>query len=146
MSTSTSNNNNFSIYVAGSSAELARAQGWIDALTAHDIKVTSSWPTVITQVGDANPAVDDALRRKYALDDFAQIDAADVLWLLVPTSSPGRGAYAELGYAYAQHKVIACSGATDQSIFTSLGRCTPYDAEAFGWMLDLRTRAGLPRG
>jgi nucleoside 2-deoxyribosyltransferase len=120
------------VYVAGSSAELERAQRWIDALRAEGWTVTSDWPAVIASVGDANPRdASVADRRMWSHDDLRGVDNADVVWLLAPKVGTARGAYFELGYAMACGKHIISSGDTLQSIFLAHTREYATDEAAF---------------
>lgn len=107
------------VYVAGSSKELARAQAFMQKLDDNDIHVTSTWPKVIGKVGSANLA-DATLEQltKWTLRDFAEIDDADILALLLPAlDAPTVGAWIELGYAFARDKLIVGAG-PHRRIFT----------------------------
>lgn len=122
-----------SIYVAGSSAESARAQRAVDLLKSAGLTVTSTWLETIASVGDANPATATySDRRGWSLADLAQIDSCDLLWLLAPDrAAPSRGAWLEVGYAHAKGKIVVCSGDFAQSIFCALGTEKAEDVEAF---------------
>lgn len=121
------------VYVAGSSSELNRATRWSQALRDAGITVVSTWPEVISRVGSANPTDAPAhQRRSWAYTDLVvELGSADWLWLLAPLETPGRGAYVELGCAFAARKNIVCSGPTVQSIFCALGTEYAFDQEAF---------------
>lgn len=112
------------VYLAGSSGEIRRARTAYELLAAlPNVVVVSTWLDVIEKVGIANPSdASAAQRREWTVTDLAEVASADAVWFLVPSSSaPTRGAWAELGYAYALSKRILCSGATRQSIFCALG-------------------------
>lgn len=122
------------VYVAGSSAEMPRAEHWVKALREAGITVTSTWTDVITSVGSANPiGVSPEQRRSWSYTDLVvDLGPADWLWFLVPPPSvQTRGAWVELGVAFAARKSIICSGDTEQSIFCALGIERVSDEEAF---------------
>ena len=133
------------VYVAASSDELPRAKLWMARLREAGITVTSTWPTTIESVGSANRAgVEPEQRRVWARSDLVDLDEADWFWLLVPTMSPGRGAYVELGVAWAERKHIISSGNTTQSIFCSLGMERATDVEALAELV--RAARASPHG
>lgn len=141
------------IYVAGSSAEMARAEKWMARLRQAGIDVTSSWPDVIRKVGEANPMhVSRNQRAKWAATDLAEIEHSNVFWLLLPEGQPSVGAYTELGFATmlaldavsarragvpgAFFKLV-CSG-VETSIFTAVADHFPSDNDAFGFLVSLQ--------
>lgn len=121
------------VYLAGSALEINRARQWHSRLIQAGVTVVSTWIANVDQVGSSNPR--DAAtshRIHWAAADFAEIQRADLLWLLVPSlDAPSRGAWAELGYAYASAKRLICSGDTKQSIFCALGHEYETDEQAF---------------
>jgi nucleoside 2-deoxyribosyltransferase len=123
-----------SVYVAGSSHpdERDRVTGVVEALRAAGVTVTSTWLDDVAKHGAGNPrdmSVDD--RRTLAAKDLAQVGRAQAFLLLVPSeSTPTRGAWVELSYAYSMGKQVVCSGDTKQSIFSALGYETESDADA----------------
>ena len=130
------------VYVAGSSLDMDRARRAVERLRAAGIEVTCTWLDVVSSVGAAN--LTDATaeqRRSWSVVDLAEVARADVLWFLVPARhAPTRGAWVELGHAYASGKWIVCSGeTTKQSIFTALGAEFASDAEAVGFILGMPT-------
>ncbi len=110
------------VYVAGASAEIERARTMISLLEAAGIHVTSTWPSIIDSVGDANPrdaSRDD--RRRLSSICLEQVREADLLWFLVPPKDrPSSGAWVETGCAIDRGKLVIASGDTKQSIFPSL--------------------------
>lgn len=122
------------LYLAASSAEIERATEWCAKLRHAGITVTSTWIDTIRLVGAANPRdANDEKRASWVKADFAEIDDADALWLLVPAAdAPTRGAWIELGYAWSRRKAIVCSGDTRQSIFCVVGDEYETDERAFG--------------
>ncbi len=79
-----------------------------------------------------------ALRKTWAYDDLIQVQEADWFWLLAPEHSPGRGAYVELGVAWAERKKIIVSGKTEQSIFNAIGVEMSDDQSAFDLIVSYR--------
>jgi len=134
------------VYVAGASAEMERAEGWMRKLREAGITVTSTWPDVIRKVGAANPMdAPRADRLGWAIDDVRQVVESNVFWLLLPQGKVSAGAYTELGCAIAMtlfskqaelaglpaapYKILV-SG-VETSIFTALGTHATTDEEAF---------------
>lgn len=97
------------LYVAGSSTEMDRADGFMLLARAAGWKVTHDWVEVIRDSGhepNPNPA-DMALHdaRAFAMDDLFGVREAATFVLLCPRDgSPARGAYVEFGYAIALRK------------------------------------------
>lgn len=109
------------VYVAASSEEIATARAAMRDLEHAGVMVTSTWPDVIASQSEANPRnASREDRRQWSVTDLAQVEEADVLWFMAPSRASGRGAYVELGYAYARGKVVIASGDTTQSIFGAL--------------------------
>lgn len=126
------------VYVAAASQDWDRAEHWMQRLRDAGVTVTSTWVETIRAAGAANPAdASDFDREKWARDDFDQVAYSDLLWLLVPDDAPGRGAYAELGFAWGCAVPIVSSGATKQSVFTSLGKEYAVDGDAFDWICSI---------
>lgn len=109
------------IYIAGASSEIERAEKWIARCREAGIEVTSTWCDNIRKVGAANPANASFIqRREWALVDLAEVKAAHVFWLLLPSNGHRTdGAWAELAYAHAHGKWIHASG-THHNIFIGL--------------------------
>jgi hypothetical protein len=119
------------VYVAASSKQLDRARMWMAALRAMGHTISHDWTASIEERGEANPP--DATRDEcwdWAIDDFAGIDTADVVWVLMPTTE-GFGAAVELGYALALRKPVIVSGVWNRSIFTAMAVCYDRDDQAF---------------
>ena len=140
------------VYVAGSSAEMARAEDLMKRLRAAGITVTSTWPEVIKKVGEANPmGVSREQRAMWAANDLNEVASSNFFWLLIPEGKPSEGANVELGYAImlatSAHKAqelgirapnfeMMCSG-KERSIFTSLAGHFDTDEAAFGFVTGL---------
>lgn len=108
------------VYVAGSSGEIDRAKAATAALRAAGVVVVSTWPEVVEAVGDANPPTASREERLgWALEDLRQVELADVVLLLCPWESAGRGAYLEAGYALGLDIPVVAAGRTLQSVFCS---------------------------
>lgn len=133
------------VYIAGSSqGEEAERVAWATRLLAdRGIEATNTWAQTIAKVGDANPrnaGVDH--RFEWAAQCLKEIDAADAVWFLVPSlPTMTRGAWTEIGYAFAMHKEIVCSGDTAQSIFCALGDEYEDDELALDWLERLAQRS-----
>jgi nucleoside 2-deoxyribosyltransferase len=126
------------VYIAGSSAELERVDRCAARAHAAGLFVVSTWPVSVRNVGHANPrGAVRSDRQRWSLNCLAEIQLADVVWLLVPAiDQPTRGAWLELGYAIRAGKGIVCSGDTMQSIFASLGAEFESDDAALAFLID----------
>jgi hypothetical protein len=136
------------VYVAASASpdEVPRVRAAIAQLRALGIRVTCTWPDIVAaNHGEANPR--DAShedRRAWSTQDLAEIDAAHVLWFLVPTPpATTRGGWWEASHAHATSKHLIFSGDTLQSVFCSLGHEFTTDAAALVWLQHLRVAVGL---
>jgi nucleoside 2-deoxyribosyltransferase len=119
------------VYVAGSSEQLDRVEAAMSALEERGHSIAHDWVTPVRTVGEANPPYGSLYARlKWARDDLAGVDSAQVLWVLMP-SKEGFGAGVELGYAIARGIPIVCSGSCSKSIFTAFATlCTDRDDQA----------------
>lgn len=126
------------IYIAASSTDLERVDRCASLAHAAGLLVVSTWPVTVRKVGNANPR--DAVRSdriRWSMDDLAELQLADIVWLLVPPADkPTRGAWIEIGYAIHAGKGLVCSGDTRQSIFTSLGAEFDTDDAALAFLID----------
>lgn len=119
------------VYLSGASTpdQIDRVRSWSTRLRESGIEVVSTWPDVIAHAGHANPR--DASRQqrvRRSTQDLCEVLRADVLWLLCPPAgTTTRGAWVELGYAYALCRSLVASGDTRQSIFPAL--CVEYDTD-----------------
>ncbi len=127
-----------SIYLAGSSGEVERAKRWAENLKAAGYKVVSTWVEKVLASPDGTNPTEIGRRRMLSKECMNELFVADILWVLVPTSTPGRGAYFEAGYAHAHNIASVFSGPTEQSIFCSLGKEFQTDDEAFQYLFGLR--------
>lgn len=127
------------VYVSASSKEIGRARLWMNKLRRAGIEVTSTWVECITSVGDANPAhATRGQRIAWAQKDLDEIDAADVMWLLMP-QTPTSGAWLEYGYAIMRDKMLLVSGPDQtRSIFTALAESYETDDDAFDALVRLK--------
>lgn len=120
------------VYVAASSEELSRAEHAMSLVRGHEaMQLTSRWVESIRIVGSSNPDAVKSSRAEWSRECLQDIDAADLVWLLVPSVGHGRGAYCELGYAFATGKQLLVSGDSTQSIFCSLGHEEVSDESAW---------------
>lgn len=123
-----------SVYLAGSSQDLDRVELWRQALVDAGHRVTSTWIDTVKSVGSGNPRdASVGQRMEWSYADFAEVEAADVLWLLVPPPKlcSVHGSSIELGYAKRAGKRLVASGDTRCSIFCSIAHEYATDEEAF---------------
>lgn len=139
-----------SVYLAASAApsEADRVRRALAAIVDAGALVACTWPEVVARTpGGANPP--DATRHEragWSSTDLAEVDACDVLWMLVPESGTTRGAWVELGAAYAWGKRLVCSGAsTVQSVFCALTAEFATDADAAMYLRSMAERARAGR-
>lgn len=115
----------FRVYVAATSSgpESARVARVVELLRSNGFEVTSTWANTIAAVGEANPRGASATdRRIWAIQCLNEIDAADLVLVLVPElPTTTRGAWLEAGYAYSNHKHVVFAGDSHQSVFCALG-------------------------
>lgn len=131
------------VYVAGTSADLFRAEAAIGALERAGVRVTSTWPIVVRdRDGIANPRDATILdRARISARCLREVTEADLLWLLVPREPvTTRGAWTELGYALARGLTVILSGDTRQSVFSALGYEYATDEEALALILRIAER------
>lgn len=141
--------NDFSLYVACSSAEIERAEKWIRALRERKVTVTSTWPETIRRVqAERNIASTAAAsnprqatredRQKWAMENVRAIKSATHLWLLCPPSEHvSQGVYFEFGIAWADKRTIA-SGGDQRFVFSALADdLYETDEQAFERVLEL---------
>lgn len=127
------------VYLAGSSADIARAKHWHQRLVEAGIEVTSTWIANVEKVGEANPRDANHVQRSFWSGDCVhQVMSAGVLWLLAPPiDRPTRGAWIEFGIAMAVGVRVVCSGDTKQSIFCALAEEHATDEDAFVAIVEL---------
>jgi hypothetical protein len=126
------------IYLAGASLERHEISKYIKTLKDVGAAITFDWTAAIeADGGKANEGLVWDRRRELAKQALDAVRAADVVWLLLPTTST-IGAWVELGAAFAfRHErlskdtsgkpYILVSGVSpDRTIFTSLSDFT-YD-------------------
>jgi hypothetical protein len=114
------------VYVAGSSAEIARAKYVIAKLRAAGIEVPGDWPAIIdAHGGKANAGLTNEERLAAAVVCLEHATTCDVFLLLVPHTNTV-GAWVELGAAVEAGRRCVMSGTpadTGCSIFTAI--CAP---------------------
>lgn len=127
------------VYVAGASApsEILKVEHWSERLVSAGADVVSTWVANVRKEGSGNPRTAQTVdRRTWSGTDLAEVTSAQLYWLLVPPPEvPTRGAWVEVGWAYALAKVIVFSGDTRQSIFCALGDEYEEHETAFGAVL-----------
>lgn len=88
------------VYVAGSSKERERVEWAMGVVRESGAELTHDWLAVMDAAGP-DELCDHRTLRAAAQDDIKGIDAADVVWFLVP-KTPSTGAWFEVGYAFAR--------------------------------------------
>lgn len=148
-----------SVYVAASSAEIERAEKWIQALRERGLCVTSTWPESIRRV-QAERALSSTLeasnphqatveeRRVWALENIHRISEAQYFWLLVPEAvTPSQGAYFEFGVARSLRRPSIASGGDQRFVFTALAdRLFDRDEDAFEYLVALSNQHAATGG
>jgi hypothetical protein len=109
------------VYIAGGSSErLAVARPLIERAKELGVDVTADWTRDPGWDLGRTPTLDEL--RESARRDIAAIEAADVVWLVVPRQK-SEGASAEVGYALALRKRLVVSGEVGaRNIFALLAR------------------------
>ena len=108
------------VYIAASSQEIERVCQAARVLTKAGVRTTTEWWHELDRFGFANP-VDQTIRLSRSRRDLLELEAADVLWVMVPPlGAHSHRAFTELGFALALGKRIISSGPTLRSTFCSL--------------------------
>lgn len=136
------------LYVAASSSQLSRAAEFMRLARAAGWTITLDWVEVVRGNGGvANPTdVEASVMAGWAKADVDAVINADVVVLLAPSdTSPGRGAFVELGVALATYKaVLIVTDPACPTIFSALATAqVDADADAHA-RLALWARDGLP--
>jgi|HubBroStandDraft_2_1064218.scaffolds.fasta_scaffold01184_5 hypothetical protein len=109
------------IYVAGGSSELELVAGYMAKLRELGHIITHDWVATVRSTGDANPRTATQKQRlRWAGDDLRGIDAARIVWVILPITRPSFGCAFEAGYAVGQGLTdVIMSGDWRASIFSS---------------------------
>ncbi len=133
-----------SVYVAGSSSELERAERVIGALRDGGVEITHDWTRGVRDARERGIVDDASLSpgEAYAAarEDHDAVRRSDAFLLLAPTT-PTRGAWVELGLALASvpGAVVVSGAASGDSIFTRLAdRIFHTDDAAVAWLTEGR--------
>lgn len=132
------------LYIAGSSLELPRAEQAVGAARAHGLEVSFDW-TPGANMTRARWSSDEhapqLVRFASAKNCHRGVVMADVFWLLAPTM-PTRGAWVELGMALERERLslttVVVSGSPTATCFLELvdrERCFANDWDALSWIL-----------
>lgn len=142
------------VYVAGGSSERGMVRGWIERLRAEGIEITHDWTDdpgygrgcgrevgrhfgdlwlqVSVICGPGGLCSSCTSPRRIAQTDRDAIDAADVVWILMPAQK-SEGAAWEFGYAVGKSKHTIVSGERTELPFRALasdrceGRCPTHE-------------------
>lgn len=140
------------IYVAGASRELTLCSSYMSRLRAEGLDVVSDWPEMIAKEdGRLDADLTDAEATHYAWRDLEQVEASDILWVIIPESAT-KGMWVELGFGLALCRYrpfmppkpsIIVSGNYAPSIFARCaGEKYALHGEAFARCVDLHRRMG----
>lgn len=142
--------NDFSLYIAGASSDIERAEKWIHACRERQITVTSTWPENIRKVqaerkiastGEAsNPKqATDEDRYQWSMANVLEVRNASHLWILYPTHPhTSQGAYFELAVAWMDAKGTIGSGGDRRFIYSSVAEYKfEQDEQAFDHVIGL---------
>lgn len=137
------------VYLAASSADMARAKLWRQRLRDAGADPLATWIDTIEadQSGMANPRTAAKVERaRWSLKNLNEVAASDVVWLLAPPAGlQTRGGWFELGFAYCAAKPLVISGDTAQSVYPALG--SEYDSDELGFNAVMSLAGGpLNRG
>lgn len=119
------------IYVAGASKEVELVEYWMGKLREAGHTITFDWTVDVRAATKSDAELTNAEQSTYATADLDGVEAADIVWILVPDNA-STGCWVELGAAVAMRKDIIVSGNYKRCIFTSLagGRFDTH-ADAF---------------
>ena len=129
------------LYLAASSADIARAKHWRQKLVDAGIEVTSTWIANVERVGAANPR-DATLdqRRGWSFTCLSEVRRSDAFWLLWPHDDSGAliefGCAIECSIMTARPGVLVVSGDT-RKIFCALADEYAADEEAFAAIVEM---------
>lgn len=117
------------LYVAGASAEIARAEAFIAKLRAHGFEITFDWPAHIRGVGASNEGVDYDECVRSAKADIKGVLDAEWFVLLEPEQAKTIGAWVEIGVALHAVIPVLWVGEGDRTIFSALATMSVSDDE-----------------
>ena len=130
-----------SVYVAGASSELDKAEHYVNRLRSRGVSISYDWPAAMRAEPKSDAELSDLERHRYGSDDLLGVRLAQVVWLLAPVVG-SRGCWVELGYALALNRHVIVSGDDGRSIFTALAaRRFDTHAAAEAYILDLEFAA-----
>jgi hypothetical protein len=125
----------FSVYVAASSREKARAAACMRRLRDAGFVVTYDW-TADMPDGHNELALSLTQQRAIAEACIQGVEKADALWLL--TGEPSRGAWVELGYSLALPGMWRVSSGPRATAFQAVVDHFDSDDDALAYLLELR--------
>jgi hypothetical protein len=127
------------VYIAGSSADLQRAEDCIWAVRKF-AAITEDWASKVRANLDAGITDQDITEAEaIAARDacLAGVDAAHIIWWL---ASPSVGAGFEVGYACKRGVPVVISGPGAHPIFKHCGAYHATDAQALAHLADVAVR------
>lgn len=127
------------VYIAGSSAELERAEAAMALARNAGLVVTYDWTTDIRRARESGHATDATLpaheQARAARADLDGVGTCDVLWLLVP-ACPSVGAWFEAGNARGLGKRLAMSGVAPGRIWDHVADLAVWGPGADGRIIE----------
>lgn len=97
------------LYIAGASKEIERAERWIAKAREAGFVITEDWPAKVRAAGSANHAPEDVLRDAAEKCEAGAI-TAEITWVLIPSAeTPTAGAWYEMAIALAAGRKIITS-------------------------------------
>lgn len=123
------------VYVCGSSSELDMVAGRMRQLRGLGHVITHDWTETVRGNGESNPRTASLRQRtNWSADDIRGIEAADIVWALMPVKASFGCAF-EVGFAIGHGTNVIISGDWRASIFTSQALATFNEHEhAFEWL------------
>jgi hypothetical protein len=126
--------NNRTVYVAGASAEVERAERIIQALRSAGFIVTHDWTRSVREYrakGYRDADLSDEACEEIAASDLDAVRRADVLLFLSP-EQPTTGAWVELGAAsnYGDKTILVSGASARRYLFTRIADWIFDDDEA----------------
>lgn len=125
-----------SIYIAGSSADVARAARNRELLLAHGLSCTSSWIDKVAQFGGNPVNATPTQQRTWSTTDLYNVRSSSLVWFLLPETRFSHGAFCEFGFALGNHIPVIISGQPKwRSIFLAQAyKAFDTDEEAYEWI------------
>lgn len=129
------------IYIAGAFVEREYVSKMMRAVEALGYHLTLDWTASAESVaGMSDRDLPRETARRFADGDLNALTSSDIVWLIVPSGSYGKGAWVELGAALMSPRCqVIASGDIRTSIFVELvDRQFATHEEALHWLEEVR--------